>query len=268
MIECWECWNTKLDKISKGGKKRQKHKTTTLSDHFVLFLELGSEHKNFRHVYTTVRFPAHLHMSTSNCKDTVMSGQFKWTNRANISWQSSTVILFSQCPPPHLLSLESPVSLWSGVRGCYLLWVWGTRLPLWPRPPTWGCWAREDDEEDEGGGTGGLWDKVAKPTGRWLSWWGLPLMWEPWMEGSCCRLRMLSMAHCKCSVRESSGGLPLEKLALSISGESDLQRLAGRRVSRVKDDSGEGGPGACWSILNVPPALCLFFIFLYLLPVS
>lgn len=86
--------------------------------------------------------------------------------------------------------------------------------------------------------------------------------------GSCCRFRMLSMAHCKCSFRESSGGLPLEKLALSISGESDLQRLAGSRGSRVKD-SGDGGPGACWSILNVPPALCLFFIFLYLLsPVS
>lgn len=82
--------------------------------------------------------------------------------------------------------------------------------------------------------------------------------------GSCCRFRMLSIAHCKCSLRESSGGLPLEKLALSISGESDLQRLAGSRGSRVKD-SGDGGPGACWSILNVPPALCLFFIFLYLL---
>jgi len=69
------------------------------------------------------------------------------------------------------------------------------------------------------------------------------------------------MAHCRCSFRESSGGLPLEKLALSMSGESDLQRLAGSKESRVKEDSGEGGPGACWSILNVPAALCLFFSF-------
>lgn len=67
------------------------------------------------------------------------------------------------------------------------------------------------------------------------------------------------MAHCRCSLSESSGGLPLEKLALSMSGESDLQRLAGSRESRANDDSGDGGPGACWSILNVPPVLCLFF---------
>lgn len=31
--------------------------------------------------------------------DKEMSGQFKWTNKANTAWQSSTVILFSQCPP-------------------------------------------------------------------------------------------------------------------------------------------------------------------------
>lgn len=150
------------------------------------------------------------------------------------------------------------------LRGCYLLWVWGTRLPLWPRPPTWGCWAKEEDEEaEEEDGTEGLCDEGAEPPGRWLwCWWGLllpPLIWCPRVEGSCCRLRMLSMAHCRCSFSESSGGLPLEKLALSMSGESDLQRLAGSKESRVKEDSGDGGPGACWSILNVPPALCRFF---------
>lgn len=85
------------------------------------------------------------------------------------------------------------------------------------------------------------------------------MMWCPRAEGSCCRFRMLSMAHCRCSFSESSGGLPLEKLALSMSGESDLQRLAGSSESRGKEDSGEGGPGACWSILNAPPVRCLFF---------
>lgn len=55
------------------------------------------------------------------------------------------------------------------------------------------------------------------------------------------------MAHCRCSLSESSGGgLPLEKLALSMSGESDLQRLAGSEESLVQEDSPrEGGPGAC-----------------------
>lgn len=71
------------------------------------------------------------------------------------------------------------------------------------------------------------------------------------------------MAHCRCSFRPSSGGgLPLEKLALSMSmsGESDLQRLAGSEEEslggeqeREEDEEEEGGgPGACWSIRNAP----------------
>lgn len=68
--------------------------------------------------------------------------------------------------------------------------------------------------------------------GRWLWWCGLPeppLALRgvgPWAWP--CRLRMVSMAHCRCSLRDSScGGDPEEKEALSMSGESDLQRLAG-----------------------------------------
>lgn len=73
------------------------------------------------------------------------------------------------------------------------------------------------------------------------------------------------MAHCRCSFSESSGGgLPLEKLALSMSmsGESDLQRLAGSEESlggeqEREEDEEEGweeagGPGACWSIRKAP----------------
>lgn len=194
-----------------------------------------------------------------------MFGQFKGTNKVNTVCQSSTVMLFSQWPPAKIMSLSSHHRQ-SGLRlrGCYLLWLWGTRLPLWPRPLTWGCWTREGVEVEEAGGTKGLWDEATEPPWRWLWWWwwwGLlpPLIWCPCVEGSCCKFSMLSIAHCRCSFRESSGGLPLEKLALSMSGESDLQRLAGSKGSLVKEDSGEGGPGACWSILNVAPILCLFF---------
>lgn len=57
-------------------------------------------------LYATMGLP-----QTVNDKE--MSGQFKWTNKANAAWQSSTVILFSQCPiplPPNL-SLSSPSSV-------------------------------------------------------------------------------------------------------------------------------------------------------------
>ncbi|KAG7269794.1 hypothetical protein CRUP_033840 [Coryphaenoides rupestris] len=131
-------------------------------------------------------------------------------------------------------------------------------LPLWPRPGMGlggrgGIKADDDDEEEvaeeEGWACRSLWDGA--PGGSWLL-----------------RLRMLSMAHCRCSVSVSSGGLPLEKLALSMSGESDLQRLAGSSEeeeeqeagSRGGEASGEGGPGACWSVRNTEPGRCRWLL--------
>lgn len=55
--------------------------------------------------------------------------------------------------------------------------------------------------------------------------------------GACCRLRMLSMALCKCSVSVSSCGLSLEKLAWSTSGDSDLRRLVGGSMGASQPDS-------------------------------
>ena len=116
----------------------------------------------------------------------------------------------------------------------------------------------EEEDEEEGGWVGALWEGA---TGSWFGCCrGLPpLRWRD--EGPCCRLRMLSMAHCRCSVSVSSGGLPLEKLALSMSGESDLQRLAGSEEgSRVGEASGEGGPGACWSMRYTAPGRCRWLL--------
>lgn len=117
----------------------------------------------------------------------------------------------------------------------------------------------EDEDGDEDEETECLYvdDEDDDVPWRWRVWcwfvrfaeWTLPT--APLPGGPCCRFSMLSMAHCRCSLSESSGGgLPLEKLALSISGESDLHRFAGSDdESLVQDVSpGDGGPGACWSI--------------------
>lgn len=55
--------------------------------------------------------------------DKEMSGQFKKTNIANTAWQSSTVILFSQCPSSPTsksVSYSPPCQSGLGLRGCYL----------------------------------------------------------------------------------------------------------------------------------------------------